>query len=184
MSGNHLPFLAKFYLGTLNSLCLDLNFQINRFCLNFNAKNGRMSGMPRLTILPLVFLFLIACTAYPVAVAVPVLGIIGEGSEIYEGQTVGLTSGSISLTGIVTGIRCHGNYKYTFLSPNGVGSTGLAAIQCQDGRLATIQFTTESSEEGWGFTEDNKGDPFIFTFGKTDSETVEIYKQVMLRKKL
>ena len=143
-----------------------------------------MSGMPRLNILLLAFVSLIGCTAYPVAVAVPVLGIIGDGSEIYEGQTVGLASGRVSLTGVVTKTRCHGNYKYTYLSPGGVGSTGLAAIKCQDGRFATIQFTTQSPKEGWGYTEDNKGSPLIFTFGKTDAETVEIYKQVLLRKKL
>ena len=128
-------------------------------------------------ILPFVLFLSFGCANYPVKVAVPVLGIMGEGAELYEGQTVGLTTGSIALTGVVTGTRCQGSYKYTFVSPNGIGSTGLANFRCKGGRTARLLFMTENAEEGWGFAEDNNGIPVIFTFGKTDFETVEIYKR-------
>ena len=126
-------------------------------------------------------LFLFGCANYPVKVAVPVLGIMGQESELYEGQTIGLTSGSITLVGVVSGRRCQGSYKYTYLSPNGIGSTGLASFQCKGGRAAKLLFMTQSAEEGWGFAADNNGVPVIFTFGKTDSETVEIYKQFIVK---
>jgi hypothetical protein len=129
------------------------------------------------TVIYFFVFFLFGCANYPVKVAVPVLGIMGQEAELYEGQTIGSTSGSITLVGVVSGTRCQGNYKYTYVSANGVGSTGLASFRCKGGRSAKLLFMTESAEEGWGFAADNKGVPVIFTFGKNDFETVEIYKQ-------
>jgi len=122
-------------------------------------------------------LFLFGCTTYPFTVAIPVKGIIGGAAELYEGQTVGQTSGRIMLAGVITKTQCQGNYKYTFVSSDGIGSTGYVNLQCKDGRTAKLFFMTDSAEKGHGFGKDNKGVPAVFTFGKSDSETVEIYKR-------
>ena len=102
---------------------------------------------------------------------------MGDVTELYEGQTVGHTSGSIALAGVSTGTQCQGTYKYTFISSDGIGSTGLANLHCNDGRTARLFFKTETAEKGYGFGKDSKGFPAVFSFGKSDSETVEIYKR-------
>ena len=122
-------------------------------------------------------LFLVSCSSYPFTVAIPIKGIMGDVAELYEGETVGQTNGKITLAAVSTGTRCQGNYKYTFVSPDGIGSSGIAKFQCSDGRTASLYFMTETEEKGYGFGKDSKGAPAVFTFGKSDFDTVEIYKR-------
>lgn len=145
------------------------------FCLHYSYKHGRISCMIRTIIIGSLFLF--GCSSYPFTIAIPAKAIIGEVTELYDGKTIGQTSGRIVLVGVSTGTQCLGTYKYTFVSPNGIGSTGVVNIQCNDGRTTRLFFLTETAEIGHGFGKDSKGAPAVFTFGKSDFETVEIYKR-------
>ena len=119
-----------------------------------------------------------ALTIVGCSVTVTIVGVMGDGSEIYRGNAVGLQNGSIMLTGMASGTRCHGNYSYHNFTSSGVGSTGVANIQCQDGRYASIQYMTESSNRGWGAGKAQDGTPFIFTFGMSDKESIAIFERI------
>lgn len=113
------------------------------------------------------------------SVTEPVLGLMGDGSELYRGEATGYMGGygDISLKGEVSGVGCFGGFTYTRMT-GGAGSTGVADIQCEDGRSATVKFVARSFNVGMGSGVDNFGKPFFFVYGMTDEEAIQVFEQM------
>lgn len=124
--------------------------------------------------LALATLALSACS-----VTVPVMGMMGDGTELFTGTATGQMGGvgSISLVGQMSGTKCFGGFTYTRVV-GGTGSTGIADIQCDDGRTAELKFVAESLNRGMGTGRDNFGNPFMFSYGMTEEETVNVFKRM------
>ena len=116
------------------------------------------------------------------SVTVPVTGLTGDGSEVYRGTATGYAGGrgDIKMKGLVSGVECFGGFTYTRIV-GGTGSKGIADVMCKDGRKAKLEFLAESLNKGMGTGVDSDGHPFVFTYGMTDAETADVFRQVMLK---
>lgn len=125
----------------------------------------------------------IAATVFSLSacsVTVPVTGLMGDGSEVYKGTATGYMGGTgdIKMKGVASGVDCFGGFTYTRIV-GGTGSKGIADVMCKDGRKATVEFLAEDLNKGMGTGYDNLGNPFVFTYGMTEEETVATFKALI-----
>ena len=123
--------------------------------------------------------FLTLLTLSGCSLTVPVIGMIGDGSELFTGTATGGMggTGSINLIGTINDTKCFGGFTYTRVV-EGTGSTGIADIQCDDGRKAQLKFIAESYNKGMGTGFDNFGSPFMFSYGMTKEETFRVFQKI------
>lgn len=120
------------------------------------------------------------CALSACSVTVPVTGMMGDGSELYKGTATGYMGGTgdIKMKGLASGVECFGGFTYTRIS-GGTGSKGIADVMCKDGRKATVEFMAESLNKGMGSGHDSSGKPFVFTYGMTEEETADTFRQLI-----
>lgn len=114
------------------------------------------------------------------SVTVPVTGLMGDGSELYKGIATGYMGGTgdIKMKGVASGVECFGGFTYTRIT-GGTGSKGIADVMCKDGRKASVEFLAESLNKGMGTGYASDGEPFVFTYGMTEEETTQVFKQLL-----
>jgi len=114
------------------------------------------------------------------SVTVPVTGLMGDGTDLYQGTATGYMGGvgEIKMQGVASGVECFGGFTYARIV-GGTGSKGTADVMCRDGRKATVEFLAESLNRGMGSGVDSDGNPFVFTYGMTDAETAAVFRQIL-----
>lgn len=123
----------------------------------------------------LTSLTLAACS-----VTVPVIGLRGDGADLYKGTATGYGNGSgeIRVKSLSSGIECFGGFTFT-RDLGGTGSSGIADVMCKDGRRASVLFVNESRSRGMGTGYDSSGKPIVFTYGMTEQETVDVLHNLL-----
>lgn len=123
----------------------------------------------------LAVLSLSACS-----ITVPVIGLMGDGTEVYKGTATGYMGGTgdIKMKGVASGVECFGGFTYTRMA-GGTGSKGIADVMCKNGRKATVEFLAESLNKGMGTGYASDGEPFVFTYGMSDEETTDVFRQLL-----
>ncbi|WP_316979779.1 S1C family serine protease [Shumkonia mesophila] len=108
-----------------------------------------------------VALGLAACS-----VTEPVIGLVGNAGERYDGTATGYMdrTGTITMAN-TTGGLCTGGFHYTG------AKIGVGTLTCNDGRRATIQFQAITSLSGFGYGVTDDGEPIRFTYGLSEEQS-------------
>ena len=113
------------------------------------------------------------------------VGIFEDYNEVFYGKaapqlnieaSLFIAQGVFSMQGETSGTQCKGR---TSLTSSGVpasrcaGQKGNVRAECDDGRLLSAQWSSESCAVGFGQGQDNNGLAFAFTFGMPKSKAVQ-----------
>jgi S1-C subfamily serine protease len=117
-----------------------------------------------------VALFTLAgCVSYPA------IGVFQDYNEVLYGNVNAnllVGSSTFSMQGKVSGMKCDGTSRVTYIPPFGTcqGQRGQIFATCTGGRTVTGEWAALSCTTGLGRGVDNKGNTFAFTFGMSDAE--------------
>ena len=141
--------------------------------------------MRKLELILLVSLTLSGCASHP-AVA------IFEGyNEVFYGKAAPqlnletqlfVDEGVFSIQGEVTGTQCKGRTSVTHIDSlvrHCRGQTGNVRAECDDGKLLSAEWSSESCAVGFGHGQDNFGNAFAFTFGMPEHKAIQKIEQYL-----
>lgn len=107
------------------------------------------------------------------------VGTFPQSNEVFQGEIVAHSStgnADVHCRMVVNGTEGRGFAQVTYKGMSTSGQRGVFEINCDDGRLVKGQFVTESLTSGYGWGEDQYGNPVRFSFGmkpKLVPETVQ-----------
>ena len=129
-------------------------------------------------------LILLAWVAVTGCASHPAIGIFEDYNEIFYGKaapqlnietSLFVAEGVFSIRGETSGIQCDGSTSLTSIGPPSsrcAGQKGNVRAECDDGRLLSAEWASESCAVGFGHGQDNNGLAFAFTFGMPKNKAV------------
>ena len=162
-----------------------VSYKLPNHCCSWVRYTSPRVVMSKSKLILLLSMALAGCASHPA------VGIFQDYNEIFYGEaapqlnmdaSLFIAEGVFSMRGETSGIQCDGRTSLTSIGPPSsrcAGQKGNVRAECDDGRLLSAQWSSESCAVGFGHGQDNNGLAFAFTFGMPKNRAVQKIEQYL-----